>query len=280
MAIRYVQKDESKKWIITNEKENGTPLHVLKTKREALEIAHTMKDSEAVMVKNPSGWKVDKQKEATSKVVSAPVEKVQKKNINEPTQMVMMSGPSKPIEEPVQRVVDTSKLVEKTQRKTVNKVKKTQENIIEDPVQKIESVNKGVNQPTQLIQIPEDALVSHDSVEEPIVRTVKLDATNINQPTQSIDISESLSEEDKVANIQESGKKMIIKDEINDTVNIPLSAKAKEKNIKKEIKNAEVNVEQYQPYIKVGWPAWAGVLIAVVILSIFVGAIFLIGQYV
>lgn len=280
MAIRYVQKDESKKWIITNEKENGTPLHVLKTKREALEKAQSMKDTEAVMVKNPSGWKVEKQKEATSKVISAPVEKVQKKNINEPTQMVMMSGPSKPIEEPVQRVVDTASLVEKTQKETVNKVKKTQENIIEDPVQKIESVNKSVNQPTQLIHIPEDALVSHDSVEEPIVRTVKLDATNINQPTQSIDISDSISEEDKVANIQESGKRMIIKDEINDTVNIPLTAKAKEQNIKKEIKNAEVNVEQYQPYIKVGWPAWAGVLIAVVILSIFVGAIFLIGQYV
>lgn len=280
MAIRYVQKDESKKWIITNEKENGTPLHVLKTKREALEIAKSMEGTEAVMVKSPSGWKAEKQKETTSKVISAPVEKVQKKNINEPTQMVMMSGPSKPIEEPVQRVVDTAKMVEKTEKKKVNKVKKTQENIIEDPVQKIESVNKSVNQPTQLIQIPEDALVSNESVEEPIVRTVKLDATNINQPTQSIDISDSISEEEKVANIQESGKKMIIKDEINDTVNIPLSAKAKEQNIKKEIKNAEVNVEQYQPYIKVGWPAWAGVLIAIVILSIFVGAIFLIGQYV
>ena len=258
MAIRYVQKNESKKWIITNKKENGKPLHVLGTKREALEVAKSMKNTEAVMVKSPSGWKTEKQNETTSKVISTPVDKIQKENIKESTQM---NDTSKTVEQPTQRVVDAAKMVEKTEKKKVNKMKETQEtqeNIIKDPVERIESINKNANHPTQLIRLKEEALALNE-----FAGTVK----DINQPTRAVGTSDGKKEE-----------KVIFKNEINKAVNVSLSAD--EKNIKKEMQYSGKKAKQYPPRIRVGIPAWAGVLIAIIILGIFVGAIFLVGQYI
>lgn len=302
MAIRYIQKDDSKNWVITNEKDQGTPLHVLKTRKEALALAHAMAGTEAILVKYSSGWRSEnltttKPKPAVKSTpqevvqpvqpvaqpvqpvvkpieqpvqqivqpVEQPVQQTVTQNVNQPTQMINLSE----VEEPVVRTV-------KVEEPTQSAVQRTPEEslVVEQPVERAAEQKVSVNQPTQMIQIPKEIIENDD--DEPVIRKVSLDSKN--QPTQKVTMTkkETVVEQPEVT--QRSEAKMIVKDEINDTVNIPLSEKAKEQNIKKEIKTAEVSVEQYQPYIKVGWPAWVGVLIAVGLIGLFVLAIFLIGN--